>query len=125
MSIHNLQHPLQRVLEVLFCIELRHSHSDIAGKQCLRRQCEKSIVCDEERFTFPEECCLQPLLYLPKGVPSGFIVSDGGEEKQRRKIQSKLLQNLQLISNLPQSSPAKNSRENLASVNFMTRRRVS
>ncbi|MBQ2932521.1 MAG: hypothetical protein IJE62_06760, partial [Clostridia bacterium] len=36
------------------------SSGTIAGEQCLRRRCE-SIGCDEGRFTFPEECCLQPL----------------------------------------------------------------
>ena len=37
----------------------------------LRRQCEKSIGCDEGRFTSPEECALAPRFISPKecGLP--------------------------------------------------------
>ena len=30
----------------------------------LRRQCGMSIGCDEENFSSPEECCLQPLRFI-------------------------------------------------------------
>ena len=38
----------------------------IACEQCLRRQCEKSIGCDEGRFTSPEECASAPSFSFPK-----------------------------------------------------------
>ena len=40
-------------------------------QRCLRRQCEKSIGCDEGRFTSPEECALAPRFISPKecGLP--------------------------------------------------------
>ena len=60
------------------------SSGTIAGEQCLRRRCE-SIGCDEGRFTFPEECCLQPLpLALQRSV-----LAPGVTEECRLRLVSK------------------------------------